>query len=217
MSNKDSSGSKQSKERFQEQAAMLLHKLRSPLLTIKLESGRVKREPSESEGASKVIDSEVDRINDMLDQFWADITGVDDKDVHSAGIDDDIGGLEKKTGLNILIVEDDETHRLIASRLLGNLGHTVFAVADGKAAIVQVEKEIIHVAFIDVRLPDMSGPELATRIRSFADRPTDETIMIGMSNDPRTMVMTEQCEAAGMREYIAKPLTPEKLGILLGR
>ncbi len=66
----------------------------------------------------------------------------------------------------VLVVEDDENVRKVATRLLRSLGYKVLAAANGSEALRVVESsgETLHLLLTDVVMPDMSGREVAERV-----------------------------------------------------
>lgn len=65
----------------------------------------------------------------------------------------------------ILIIEDNEKNRLLEKDLLEIEGFEVFEARDGAAGISLAQKEKPDAIVMDVRLPDMRGTQIATRIR----------------------------------------------------
>lgn len=66
----------------------------------------------------------------------------------------------------ILIVDDDENIRKILTAILEDEGYIVDAAETAKAAIEMTKKEFYNLALIDIRLPDMEGIELLTKMRT---------------------------------------------------
>ncbi len=67
----------------------------------------------------------------------------------------------------VLIVEDEEAVRELASEFVGSAGYTVLSARDGKEALAIAEQsdEPIHLLLTDVVMPKMRGPELAKRLK----------------------------------------------------
>ncbi|MBG0776737.1 MAG: response regulator [Desulfovibrionaceae bacterium] len=108
--------------------------------------------------------------------------------------------------LRVLLAEDDRINRLVIQRLLGKAGHSVISVANGVAAVAEARKSDFDVVLMDIQMPDMDGV-LATRaIRDGAAGERARTLPIialtghAMSDD------RERFLAAGMNEYISKPV-----------
>ncbi|MEM3823920.1 MAG: response regulator, partial [Candidatus Bathyarchaeia archaeon] len=70
----------------------------------------------------------------------------------------------------ILIVDDDENIRKVLVTILEEEGYTVESVDTAKKAIEATKKKFYNVALIDIRLPDMEGIELLTRMRETTPR-----------------------------------------------
>ena|ERR1700681_285136 len=83
----------------------------------------------------------------------------------------------------ILLVEDDESLRRLAQRLLVRLGYTVLVAADGWAAIEHCREHPgnIDLLITDVYMPDVSGPELAKQL--LALRPAMKELYVSGSSD----------------------------------
>ena len=65
----------------------------------------------------------------------------------------------------ILIVDDDENIRKVLTAILEDEGYIVESVGTAKKAIVKTGKKFYNLALIDIRLPDMEGIELLTRMK----------------------------------------------------
>ena len=74
--------------------------------------------------------------------------------------------------MNILLVEDSDEVSCITVEYLHELGHQVVAVAEAEKAITQLENELFDAVMTDIRLPGMSGIELARAlVKSYPDLP----------------------------------------------
>jgi CheY-like chemotaxis protein/HPt (histidine-containing phosphotransfer) domain-containing protein len=111
--------------------------------------------------------------------------------------------------LRILLAEDNEINQKVAIRLLERLGHRADIASDGREAIARLEHASYDVVLMDVQMPEMNGLEASRAI--CARWP--------VGRRPRIIAMTaeampgdrEQCLAAGMDDYIAKPVTLDQL------
>ena len=113
--------------------------------------------------------------------------------------------------LRILFAEDDSVTRFMLKRLLEKAGHQVSVAVDGRDALDVLEKGEFDLILMDVQMPEMDGVE-ATRIIRFSDRfeavrdiPIIAMTAYAMSGDRETFL------AAGMNDYLAKPVDMDEL------
>jgi DNA-binding NtrC family response regulator len=83
----------------------------------------------------------------------------------------------------ILLVDDEDALRRLAERLLTKLGYGVVVAGNGDAAVASLRDfpDEIHLLITDVFMPDISGPELATRL--LAIRPGMKVLYVSGSNE----------------------------------
>jgi two-component system sensor histidine kinase/response regulator len=113
--------------------------------------------------------------------------------------------------LNILVAEDNDINQKVASSLLEKQGHTVSVARNGIEAISLWETGSFDLVFMDVQMPQMDGLMATTVIR-------DRELATGKKRIP-IIAMTahamkgdrERCLAAGMDNYVAKPIQAELL------
>ena len=111
--------------------------------------------------------------------------------------------------LRILLAEDNEINQKVALRLLERLGHRADVASNGREALMRLEHSPYDVVLLDVQMPEMDGLETSRAI--CARWPAGRR--------PRIVAMTaeamqgdrEKCLAAGMDDYIVKPVTLEQL------
>ncbi len=117
------------------------------------------------------------------------------------------GSKEILAGHRVLLVEDNSINRQVAYELLVNAGVEVITAIDGEEALVKVA-EGVDAVLMDVQMPKLNGLEATRQIRQrpeFAELPIIAMTARAMRGD------REKCLAAGMNEYIAKPIEPEIL------
>lgn len=123
-------------------------------------------------------------------------------------------GVEPASGpdgrLRAMVVEDDEVNRIVVGRQLERLGVSAVSVPDGESALVRLEVEHFDLLLLDVRLPGISGLEVARRVRRAPVRP----LVVAVSG-ASTAADRAACFEAGMDTFIAKPTTLEALGSVL--
>jgi signal transduction histidine kinase/FixJ family two-component response regulator len=115
----------------------------------------------------------------------------------------------------VLLVEDDVTNQRVSLAILGKLGCRADVAADGLQAIDCLRKNAYELVLMDCQMPVLDGYRAAARIRDPESGLPDPEIPIialtahAMSGD------REKCVAAGMNDYISKPVDPMRLATLL--
>jgi signal transduction histidine kinase/CheY-like chemotaxis protein len=110
-------------------------------------------------------------------------------------------------GLSVLVVDDNAINRLVAQRLLGKNGCEVECACDGRAAIEALLARKFDVVLMDVHMPEMDGLEATRQIRA---RDGDALRIIGLSASA-AQADVDSCRHAGMNDFLAKPVTQERL------
>jgi len=118
--------------------------------------------------------------------------------------------------LRILLAEDNHVNQRVAVRILENLGHVVDVAENGQEALEQVRSKDFDVAFFDVQMPVLDGMEAVSllREREFGTGrhlPVIAMTAHAMSGD------RERCLAAGMDDYVSKPIHPQDISTALAR
>jgi CheY-like chemotaxis protein len=112
--------------------------------------------------------------------------------------------------LHILLAEDNAVNQKLAVRLLEKRGHSVVVAGNGKEALAALERETFDFILMDVQMPEMDGLEATAIIRA-KERGTHTHIPIIALTAHAMKGDRERCLAAGMDEYISKPLKTEDL------
>ena len=118
-------------------------------------------------------------------------------------------------GPAILIVEDNPVNQLVAARFVERLGYRAVVVADGRAAVAALEHARFAAVLMDCQMPELDGYEATVAIRH-AEADGRRTPIIAMTADARAAVR-DRCLAAGMDDYVAKPMSFPALVALLRR
>ena len=116
--------------------------------------------------------------------------------------------------LRILVAEDNAVNRLLVTALLRKRGHTILTVVNGREAVAAVTEDVFDIVLMDVQMPEMDGLEATAAIRRLeavtgAHVPIIALTAHAMKGD------REICLAAGMDEYLSKPINPTQLFALI--
>ena len=112
-------------------------------------------------------------------------------------------------GLHILVVEDNPTNRMIATKLLEGLGASVETAEDGLAGVEAAEWGMFDLILMDVQMPGIDGLEATRRIRALTDS-AGRTPIIALTANVLAHQQREYL-AAGMDGVVGKPISPEAL------
>ena len=111
--------------------------------------------------------------------------------------------------LRILLAEDNVVNQKLAMRLLQQMGYRADLASNGIEAVESVARQTYDVVLMDVQMPEMDGLEASRRI----------TAKYKPDKRPRIIAMTanamqgdrEECLAAGMDDYVTKPIRVDAL------
>jgi CheY-like chemotaxis protein len=110
--------------------------------------------------------------------------------------------MEKK----ILVVDDDESVRLLFEDVFGDSGYAVRSAEDATEALTILGSDVIDVIFLDLKLFGMNGIELCRQIRTM--KPIS---IIYAITGWATLFDIEECREAGFDDYFTKPVKLEVL------
>ena len=111
--------------------------------------------------------------------------------------------------LRILLAEDNAVNQKLALRILAQMGYHADVVTNGEEALRATQTQRYDIILMDVQMPEMDGIEATRRIRELGT----------LSKQPHIVGLTanamqgdrEKCLAAGMNDYITKPIRVEEL------
>jgi CheY-like chemotaxis protein len=117
----------------------------------------------------------------------------------------------------ILVVEDNNVNRLVAGSILKKYGFTPEFANDGKEAVKRFSEVKFDLIFMDCKMPEMDGYEATQTIRTLeAEQSLKHTPIVALTAHA-LKGDDEKCFAAGMDDYIAKPIRQQDLERVLVR
>jgi signal transduction histidine kinase/ActR/RegA family two-component response regulator len=116
--------------------------------------------------------------------------------------------LRLPAGSRLLLVDDSELNRFVGMEILQNMGAEVMLANGGKNAIVQLQKYNYDLVLLDISMPEVSGLDVACWIRQQSNNPHIPVIAMTAHNLESTR---QQCEAAGMNDFVLKPYEYQEL------
>ena len=108
----------------------------------------------------------------------------------------------------VLLVDDNAVNRRVATRLISKLGHDVTEAHNGQIAMDMLNQASFDIVFMDMQMPTMDGVKATKRIREdgrWKRLPIIAMTAHAMEGD------SERCLAAGMDDYLSKPISMEKI------
>ncbi len=126
---------------------------------------------------------------------------------------------EEHTGVceRILVVEDNRVNQQVALGILQRLGYRADAVANGLEALHALADIDYRLVLMDCEMPEMDGFEATTQIRGESSPVRNHAVPIIAMTAHAMQDDRARCLAAGMDDYVAKPVTPKALGRVLRR
>lgn len=114
--------------------------------------------------------------------------------------------IKPKSGSTILLAEDNFLSQKLAHRILTNMGMHVTVANNGKIAVDLVKTKAFDLVILDIQMPVMDGIEAAKQIRAFNQKTPILAMTANAFSEDRAL-----CLAAGMNDYISKPIDPKSL------
>jgi CheY-like chemotaxis protein len=131
-------------------------------------------------------------------------------------------GLATRLPLRILVCDDNIINQKVAARLLQQMGYRSDTVANGIEALAAVDRQPYDLVFMDVMMPEMGGLEATRIIRQRQQRRAEfpnykPSIIVVAMTASAMQGDREKCLAAGMDDYVAKPVRLEDMRTILER
>ena len=150
----------------------------------------------------------------LLDTLTASLRGKTSPTNRAPGAGS-VSHMAERMPLRILLAEDNRINQKVALKILESLGYRADVTGNGREALEALQRQPYDVVILDVHMPEMDGLEASRRICSTWP----------MEKRPRIIAMTanaiqgdrEECLAAGMDDYVSKPVRVAELADALER
>ena len=123
-------------------------------------------------------------------------------------------GLAAALPLRLLLVDDNVINQKVGVRVLRQMGYDLRVVGSGREALELLARAPFDVVFMDVQMPELDGLEVTRRIRQSAGPLAPVIIAMTANALPGDR---EKCLAAGMNDYLSKPIRPEMVQEMVRR
>ncbi len=114
------------------------------------------------------------------------------------------------SSLHILLTEDNRVNQRVAMRILERAGHSVVIAGNGREALSALDGQGFDLVLMDVQMPEMDGFEATAAIRLKENGTPTRTPIIALTAHAMKGDQ-ERCLAAGMDDYLSKPIRPREL------
>ena len=120
------------------------------------------------------------------------------------------------TSLRVLVAEDHPVNRQYMAALLEGMGHEAFFASNGLEAVQAIREQRFDVVLMDLHMPLLDGVGATLSIRALPDTAAATVPIIALTADAFAQTR-ERCLMAGMNDFLAKPVSPERLAAMLRR
>jgi PAS domain S-box-containing protein len=117
----------------------------------------------------------------------------------------------------ILIAEDNQTNQEVVLTILKKLGYQAEAVGNGVEAVKCLEQMSYDLVLMDCQMPEMDGYEASRRLRAPSARLANPGVPIIAITANALEGDMDKCLAAGMNDYLPKPVHPQQLAAMLAK
>ncbi len=117
--------------------------------------------------------------------------------------------------LNVLIAEDNGINQILIGTLVRGQGHAAEVVGDGRAAVEAVARGGFDLVLMDVQMPELDGPAAVAEIRKLPGEAGRIPVIALTAN--ALVGDRERYLAAGMNDYVTKPIDPSRLAAAIAR
>ncbi len=186
---------------------------RQPALPLVLASSLGRREAGDTEGLFSAYLAKPVRQSQLFDTLVSLLARSPAVRASSARAGTTAPKIDSKLAarhpLRILLAEDNVVNQKLALRILQQMGYRADLASNGMEAIESVERQTYDVVLMDVQMPEMDGLEASRRITA-RWKPHERPRIVAMTANAMAGDR-EMCLAAGMDDYVTKPIRVEAL------
>lgn len=206
------------------------HELRTPLngmlglidlLADEVRSETGQRRLQSIQGAARALRGVLDRMSDVSTARLPRLEGADspgrDTPPHAVAAPPDAGVTDLPSGARVLVAEDHAINQVVITEMLEHLGHAVEVVPDGRRAVERLRDRLFDVVLMDWAMPDLDGVEATRLIRAEESRSGRPRVPIIALTAHTVAENRHECLAAGMDDFLAKPVTVDALDAAIRR
>jgi signal transduction histidine kinase/DNA-binding response OmpR family regulator len=144
----------------------------------------------------------------MLVQALAELTGLWCPVPHGRRLP---APADTLAGLRVLLAEDNAVNQMLAMRLLKKLGAYAELTVNGQDALAALRRSDFDVVLMDCQMPQMDGYEATRQLRNTAGLVRNPNIHVIALTANAMATDRAKCLAAGMNDYLTKPIEPVQL------
>jgi PAS domain S-box-containing protein len=133
---------------------------------------------------------------------------LNDESLSQVGVDHEIQNGEEQ--VEILVCEDNEVNQIVFTQILESAGYDFRIAPNGKIGVEMATRLRPELILMDVSMPEMNGLQATAAIREMEKETKRHTPIIGVTAHAIKGDM-EKCIAAGMDDYMSKPVSPDAL------
>ena len=122
----------------------------------------------------------------------------------------DTGGAPSTARVRVLLVEDNAVNQMVAASLLERRGFDVVVASNGREGVDAFQRERFDLVLMDIQMPEMDGFEAFAAIRAIEEPTRRHTPVVALTAHA-LKEDRERCLAAGMDDYLSKPIEAARL------
>jgi len=123
----------------------------------------------------------------------------------------------RRKQFRLMLVEDNEVNQLVTRGMLSKLGYQVKTVSNGETALALLDQENFDLILMDCMMPEMDGFEVTRQLRAWEKQNDGQRTPVVAITANTAEGVQARCLAAGMDDFLAKPVHLDALETVLRR